>query len=469
MLTRRELLILTLGFMLTLPAVTTRIYASDEMQYFSWLRSVTFDHDVSFENEYRYFWDRGVSHTPDSYTTFFELKNEAGRTINFAPVGSAMLWAPFYAVGHVAAVVTGAPRDGFSPPYIKAVAYGSATYAFLAVLLSIAIARRIVGHGRDTALLILIGTPLIFYTYVAPVYSHACAAFAVALFLWTWLRIRDTWTVRGVIALGAAGALMAMVREQDVFFVAGPALDFIRWALAHRPTGSASRPRLDGPVGPMGLVTRALVGGVTFLVCYLPQLIAYKSLNGHFGPTYLAWRKMFWTSPHKWDVLINPHHGFFIWTPLALVAIAGLVLLALRGARFRAHDAAWLGTLALVMVATQIYISGAVESWTVAGSFGQRRFVSLTPLLVLGLAALWHGWPDTVTRRARGIVSVLVIVCIWWNLGLMAQFGDSRMDRQQLMLKDNAWQTFVVLPHDAPSLVWRYFTDRASFYRVHPH
>jgi hypothetical protein len=43
------------------------------------------------------------------------------------------------------------------------------------------------------------------------------------------------------------------------------------------------------------------------------------------------------------------------------------------------------------------------------------------------------------------------------------------MDRQQLMLKDNAWQTFVVLPHDAPSLVWRYFTDRASFYRVHPH
>ena len=32
------------------------------------------------------------------------------------------------------------------------------------------------------------------------------------------------------------------------------------------------------------------------------------------------------------------------------------------------------------MVAVQIYVSGSVESWTVAGAFGQRRFVALTIL-----------------------------------------------------------------------------------------
>ena len=41
------------------------------------------------------------------------------------------------------------------------------------------------------------------------------------------------------------------------------------------------------------------------------------------------------------------------------------------------------------MVALQVYIGGSVESWTVAGAFGQRRFVALTPLLVIGLAVLF--------------------------------------------------------------------------------
>jgi hypothetical protein len=45
-LSRRELLVLVAAFALSLPAVTPRIYASDEIQYFSYLRSLWFDRDV---------------------------------------------------------------------------------------------------------------------------------------------------------------------------------------------------------------------------------------------------------------------------------------------------------------------------------------------------------------------------------------------------------------------------------------
>ena len=38
------------------------------------------------------------------------------------------------------------------------------------------------------------------------------------------------------------------------------------------------------------------------------------------------------------------------------------------------------------------------------------------------------------------------------------------MDRQRLTVADNAWQTFVVLPVEAPRIAYRYLTDRASFY-----
>ena len=43
--------------LLGLPLVTTRIYASDEIKYFAYLHSLSFDHDLDFTNDYQH-WDR---------------------------------------------------------------------------------------------------------------------------------------------------------------------------------------------------------------------------------------------------------------------------------------------------------------------------------------------------------------------------------------------------------------------------
>jgi len=466
----RSILLLSLVFLLSLPAVTTRIYASDEIEYFSWLRSWTFDRDIDFENEYRYFYDTGAAGNPAFHETFLEKTNEAGRRINFAPIGTAILWAPFYAVGHVAALATGAPANGLSAPYIAAVSYGSACYGFLAVLISAAIARRIVGRGLGAAIAVWIGTPLVYYMYITPPFSHACSAFAVALFLYVWLRVRERWTIGGVALLALTGALMAMVREQDLFFVAGPAVDFVRhWALGTRDAGTR-----HSALGTFRTVlARVLVAAAVFALAYAPQVLSYYALNGRPRPTELVERKMAWTSPHALEVLFSPEHGLFAWTPLAVLAIAGVVILALGRVRAAAPDARWIGVVALVMIAAQVYVTGAVESWTLAGSFGQRRFIALTPLLTLGLAVLLKTsgvvfantrektTPDVFRRVA---LAAAVVLCIWWNAGLIAQFGLHLMDRQRLTLRENAWNTFVVLPREAPGIVIRYFTDRSSFY-----
>jgi hypothetical protein len=39
------------------------------------------------------------------------------------------------------------------------------------------------------------------------------------------------------------------------------------------------------------------------------------------------------------------------------------------------------------------------------------------------------------------------------------------MDRQKLEPRKNAYDAFVTLPAQAPSLIYRYLFDRASFYR----
>jgi hypothetical protein len=126
----RQWILLIALFVVSLPAVTPRIYSSDEIQYFAYLRSVWFDRDLSFENEYRYFYDRGVARSDGFHETFLERATETGLRINFGTIGCAILWAPFYAAGHAAASLTGAPQDGYSTPYLAAVAHGSAFYGF---------------------------------------------------------------------------------------------------------------------------------------------------------------------------------------------------------------------------------------------------------------------------------------------------------------------------------------------------
>jgi hypothetical protein len=458
-LSRRELVVLVLVFAASLPAVTPRLYSSDEVQYFSYLRSLWFDHDVSFENEYRYFSDHNIAQSAGFHETFLEQQTATGRRKNYGTIGCAVLWAPFYAAGDVAArLMRAAGRDvavdGFSKPYVAAVAYGSAVLGFAAILLSIAAARRLTGRAGTVAagIAVWVGTPLFFYMYVAPPFSHACSAFAVALFVTVWLHVRDDWRVPGGIALGLSGALMAMVREQDIFFLAGPAVDFVLTAVRGR-SEEGNAIRQTGR-----FVAAGIAGCTAFAIGYVPQLLAYNALNGRPSPAADVQRKMTWYSPHALQVLASPEHGFFFWTPLAVLGLAGLFVLTRR------PDHRRIGACALLMVALQVYVSGAVGSWTVAGAFGQRRFVCLTILLVIGLAALL----SSLSQIPRRTVMLLTGLAVWWNLALMAEFGTQLMDRQRLELKKNAYDAFVTIPRMAPGLAYRYLTQRETFYKTRP-
>jgi len=105
-----------------------------------------------------------------------------------------------------------------------------------------------------------------------------------------------------------------------------------------------------------------------------------------------------------------------------------------------------------------------VESWTVAGAFGQRRFVALTPILILGIAALWNTSAQAA-RRSRVAGSIVIALAVYWNLAMIAEFSIGLMDRQKLEPRKNAYDAFVTLPLQAPDLAYRYLFDRASFYR----
>ena len=188
-----------------------------------------------------------------------------------------------------------------------------------------------------------------------------------------------------------------------------------------------------------------------------------NALNGRLGPPDVVTGKMNWLSPHGLQVPFSPEHGLFVWTPLLLVAAGGLLWMAwpARAGSADGVDTRRIGLILCLMVITQIYVTGSIDSWTLAGAFGQRRFVGLTVVWVVGLAAALQAVRGFALRRA------LLTVCalsVWWNLGLMAQFGAGTMNRQRLELGKNVYNTFVVFPRQLPQLAYRYVFDRESFY-----
>jgi len=232
------------------------------------------------------------------------------------------------------------------------------------------------------------------------------------------------------------GGVAALVREQDALFLCVPAALLVHEAVTTRRFGAA--------------VTRAAAMGAAAVLAFVPQLFAYRAINGAFGPSRLVTRKMSYSSPHFLEVLVDPGHGLFVWAPLLLVAILSLGFVAARRRDVLA------ATLLLAFVA-QAWINGSVESWTQAGAFGSRRFVGASVIFAWGLAFAATAARERLGAGAR--VAVLAAFA-WWNVSLMVQFGLRLMDRQKLEWPRVAVNQVVEVPRRLARTAYLYVVDR---------
>jgi hypothetical protein len=127
-------------------------------------------------------------------------------------------------------------------------------------------------------------------------------------------------------------------------------------------------------------------------------------------------------SPHFFEVLFSSEHGLFFWSPILLLFFAG-------GLWMLKKDRA-AGLVLLAAFLAQVYISGAVDSWTQAGAFGSRRFVGATPIFAIWGAFVFAALEPRL--RKAGVAAVAAFF-IFWNVSLMIQFGLGLMDRQRLV------------------------------------
>lgn len=456
----RGLLVMLVLCVASLPFLTPRVAASDEIEYFSYLPSLLLDHDLDFRNQYEYFCGREPQDCVASRfrETFLDMKTPTGLQINFGPMGTAVLWLPFYLAAHLFAlgaqnVTLAFAANGVSQPYIVAIAIGSLFWGWLGMYLAYRIARSYFDEALalGAALVILFATNAVYYIYVAPAFSHAASLFASALFVYVWWRTRESRAGGNWLhwfALGASGGLMTMVREQEGVFFVIPLVEGISVAY------NVWRKNDQRAVLGKWIAGATVMAGGAILV-FLPQLLVYRVLNGNLFPARNVTDKFTWNGSHIPDILFSNFHGLFTWTPVVLLAVIGLFLLWRKDKLVAAAF--------LVAFAAETYLLGSFSTWFGGAAFGGRRFVNCTVFFVVGLAAFGDALQVRVPRPVlAGAGAVLVL----WNLFFIIQFVTGMVPRQQPVdMLEMARNQFFGVPPRLLEIARRFLTNRGSFYK----
>lgn len=463
------LFVVLIVFLVLLPLSTPRIYATDEVQYYAYVRSVYFDRDLNFANEYAHFAEVGRKNgDPAVFNALLRdnpadppLNPQTGMLRNVAPVGSALLWSPGFVLADLVVRIANAlganiAADGYSAPYIWAVCWMSALYALLGLLLTYRLTRRFSSTFAATlaTTTVWLASPLVFYTYIAMPWSHATAFFLFALFLTVWLWGWDGALIERRAArplwvwaiLGIVGGLMTMAREQLGLLLIIPAAEgVIAYVLLLRTRQWAAVRQL---------LTSHLLFLAMFALALMPQLLAYQVLNGHPGPSSTVSGKLNFLSPNFFNTLLHPRHGAFLWSPVLLCGLLGLFWLRRRD-----------GLLAVLLVlgfVAQTYINGAFgTTWHLSRAFGFRRLIECTPIFVVGLAALI----DWLRQRTHnGPLVVVACALVYWNVGLIAQWAVVRPDelRPGLVWDGMLYYQFVEVPRQVVEKAYLLVFDRCQ-------
>lgn len=410
----------------------------DGIAYLAWVDTFVRDRDLDLTNQFERF--QGVNTYQITWHT------ERQRFVNIFPFGAALVHAPFYAL---ADALVGQGVDGADPayfrqmqgveqPYSLALMLGANVLALGTALLALRLARRLTGAWSAAALAwaLFVGTPLLYYSTIAPLNSHNPAAFLLALVLYVLVTRTSTlaadtssdplpvrtWLVW--IVLGGAAGLLVLTRWQ-LIAVAG--LGWIALIARRQYAGLA-------------------IATVTAMLVLIPLPLVWNHLFG--DPFVVPYDET--TNQQFLGLPVNAHR--VVGQMIGYAPLIGLSLLGLPALWRR--DRLW-AILFAGMIATQVLINGSARDWYAGDTFGPRRMSELYSIYVVLLAALIGRLPAPGWLRSRRALCLIgtrlaVLVLLIYSILLFRAF--------LLFTWTNSQGQFA----DQPEVMLRYWRDHPA-------
>ena len=379
--------------------------------YFMWARSLVIDGDIDFENDVSYVANHpGIGWGQERFSKYLESPlTDTGLIPNKYPLGLGLLSVPALSVVNLT-VPSLVNQDPFSHYYYIAFILTSIFIACVGLFTAVTMLNQQYG-GLTTTLAagsVLLGLSLGYYILIEAGMSHAASFGCVTLFIaasisWTkqLINYSSTKTYKTLVGpaaiLGLLYGLCILVRFTNGAFIIIPfILAVMAWVEQERNNLSTWF---------RGALFSLAVTVLVAILVVLPQLIAWNTLYGSPLVYSYAGEEIGWFPKHALSVLFGPYNSLFLWTPLSILCVTGLILGAAK------RNSICVAGLATFIATTWIY--GGWGEPGLGSAFGMRGFVDISFFFMLGLAELFRQSLASGTIFSRGLMGVVAVLLAW--------------------------------------------------------
>lgn len=316
------------------------------------------------------------------------------------PCGIALLNSPFFFIAHAWAHLFHFAPDGFSTPYMVCYALGGIFYSIIGLIYF----RKILVHFFDekvatlTFILIVAGTNYFEQATLQNSLTHHFLFTLYAILIYNTIRWHADFKKQNAWMIGLSLGLITTTRPNEMVSVLIPLL----WNIYNKESIQQKlRSIAQYPAGPLC----AMAG---LILALLPQLLYWKIYTGQwFYYSYDDPGVGFeFAHPYLFQFLFSFRKGWFLYTPLMLVAVLGFYYL------YKKNKSIFVPTFIFFLLNLYIICSWSVW-WYAGGSFSSRSIVSSYGVLALPL-----GYLISVNKRRwlyilLGLLVVLNLFQTW--------------------------------------------------------
>lgn len=313
-----------------------------------------------------------LAQRPEISGTLYQVTQAPdGSPMYFFLMGMALLYLPFFLLGHGIAALTGQPMDGFSAPYQITLAMGCLVYTWVGLVHLRRIVRHFFSDGVAawTIVIVTVGTNWFHFMAVKNLETANALFMLMAVLVWNTIEWHRTWRFRNLAWIAVALALITLVKPSEVLAVLIPVL----WGVKDKATWQVKWALV---VQHRAQVFRAIGIGLAIV---LPQLLYWWVRTG--SPIYDSYKNPgvgldLW-SPHIADALFSFRKGWLIYTPIMAFALVGFFFLRKRRPE--------LFPAILIWFLVSFWIICSWSEWWYGASYSVRPMITTYVLLSIPL------------------------------------------------------------------------------------
>lgn len=341
-------------------------------------------------------------------------------------IGTAVLQAPFFAVGHFFASISSHYRaDGFSTPYQISIYFAALFYAFFG-LVFIRFLLKSYQVNRTWILVAQFGvvfcTSMLDYMHWDAAYSHVYSFFLVSGFLYF---------SRNYFLEDKSKSLFWSIIFLGMIFLVRPVNLIVLLFLPVLAENISLFCRSIKDLFIKNLKTTIFSVVCVFLILQIQCFIWYMQTGNWIHYAY-GEETFNWTEPHFFEFLFSYRKGFFLWAPwffiVFVVGIIGHIFLQL-------NQRLIYFSLAFSLL---IYILSSWWVWSYGGSLGSRPMIDYYPVFLIFLAPILAS--KTNFLKIGFLIATPILAVVMITQTYQYQKGILTLDE---MNKDSYWKVFL--------------------------